>query len=79
GGRTAVTPTENSKIFEMAQFYPRMAVYDDQHGWHNNPYVGSEFYLEYGTIDYTVTVPDNYYVVGSGELINPKAVLSKTE
>ncbi|WP_417760307.1 M1 family metallopeptidase [Shewanella sp.] len=79
GGRTAVTPTQNSKIFEMAQFYPRMAVYDDQHGWHNNPYVGSEFYLEYGTIDYTVTVPDNYYVVGSGELINPKAVLSKTE
>lgn len=79
GGRTAVTPTENGRIFEMAQFYPRMAVYDDQHGWHNNPYVGSEFYLEYGTIDYTVTVPSNYYVVGSGELVNPKDVLSKTE
>ncbi|QSX34500.1 M1 family metallopeptidase [Shewanella avicenniae] len=79
GGRTAVTPTENSQIFEIAQWYPRMAVYDDQHGWHNNAYIGSEFYLEYGTIDYTVTVPANYYVVGSGELINPKEVLNKTE
>lgn len=79
GGRTAVTPSEKGKIFEIAQWFPRMAVYDDLHGWNNNPYIGSEFYLEYGTIDYTVTVPWNYWVVGSGKLINPKDVLTKTE
>lgn len=79
GGRTSVTPSINGKIFEIAQWFPRMAVYDDLHGWNNNPYIGSEFYLEYGTIDYTVTVPGNYWVVGSGELVNPKDVLTKTE
>lgn len=79
GGRTAVTPSKNGKIFEIAQWFPRMAVYDDLHGWNNNPYISSEFYLEYGTIDYTVNVPKDYWVVGSGELINPEEVLTKTE
>ena len=64
---TAVTPTKEGKIFEIAQWFPRMAVYDDLHGWNTNPYLGSEFYLEYGDIDYTVTVPWNYWVVGSGK------------
>ncbi|MFQ6372775.1 M1 family metallopeptidase [Shewanella sp. YIC-542] len=79
GGRTAVTPSSRGNIFEVAQWFPRMAVYDDRHGWNNNPYITSEFYLEYGTIDYIVTVPWDYWVVGSGQLINPKDVLTKTE
>ena len=76
GGRTAVTPSKNGEIYEIAQWYPRMAVYDDLRGWDTQPYLGSEFYLEYGTFDYAVTVPWNWFVAGSGELTNPKDVLT---
>lgn len=79
GGRTAVTPTRNGEIFEIAQWYPRMAVYDDLRGWDTQPYLGSEFYLEYGSFDYAVTVPWNWLVAGSGELLNPQQVLTKTQ
>jgi hypothetical protein len=66
GGRTAVTDTGNGPIYEIAQWFPRMAVYDDLRGWDTAPYLGSEFYLEYGNIDYSVTVPWDYLVEGSG-------------
>ncbi|MEO5811648.1 MAG: M1 family metallopeptidase [Rhodanobacter sp.] len=79
GGRTDVNPSKNGEIFEIAQWYPRMAVYDDLRGWDTAPYLNSEFYLEYGDFDYTVTVPANMVVVGSGELLNPSDVLTKTE
>ena len=79
GGRTAVTPTKNGDIYEIAQWFPRMAVYDDLRGWDTLPYLGQEFYLEYGTIDYAVTVPWNYLVEGSGQLMNPDQVLTATE
>lgn len=79
GGRTAVTPTKNGDIYEIAQWFPRMAVYDDVHGWDTLPYLGQEFYLEYGTINYAVTVPWNYIVEGSGQLMNPDQVLTATE
>lgn len=79
GGRTAVTPTKNGDIYEIAQWFPRMAVYDDLRGWDTLPYLGQEFYLEYGTIDYAVTVPWNYLVEGSGQLTNPDQVLTATE
>jgi len=79
GGRTGVTPTEKGDIYEVAQWYPRMAVYDDLRGWDTQPYLGSEFYLEYGDFDYAVTVPWDFLVVGSGELINPQEVLTRTQ
>ena len=79
GGRTAVTPTGDGEIYEIAQWYPRMAVYDDQRGWDTQPYLGAEFYLEYGDFDYAVTVPWNYLVAGSGELVNPAQVLTATQ
>lgn len=79
GGRTAITPSKNGEIYEIAQWYPRMAVYDDVRGWDTQPYLGSEFYLEYGTFDYAVTVPWNWFVAGSGELLNPKDVLTTTQ
>jgi hypothetical protein len=64
-------------IYELAQWYPRMAVYDDIKGWNIEPYLGAgEFYLEYGDFDYKVTAPYNHIVVGSGELVNAKEVLS---
>ena len=64
----------------MAQWYPRMAVYDDVHGWNTDQYLGQgEFYLEYGDIDYEVTLPAGYIVAGSGTLQNPEQVLTPTE
>lgn len=67
-------------IYEMAQWYPRMYVYDDIEGWNSLPYLGAgEFYLEYGDFDYELTVPWNYIVYGSGELQNPKEVLTGEE
>ena len=67
--------TKNGWIYEIAQWYPRMEVYDDVTGWNVIPYMGaSEFYLDYGNFDYTVTAPANLVVVGSGELLNPAEV-----
>jgi hypothetical protein len=72
--------TKNGWIYEIAQWYPRMAVYDDIYGWNVLPYLGAgEFYLEYGNIDYTITAPSNLLVVGSGELLNPTEVLTAAQ
>ena len=80
GGRTSWAATEHGgETYDMAQWYPRMCVYDDIRGWDTQPYLGNEFYLEYGHFDYFVTVPANFLVAGSGELLNPAAVLSKAE
>jgi len=69
--------TKNGWIYELAQWYPRMEVYDDVLGWNNIPYLGSsEFYLEYGDFEYSITAPANLIVVGSGELVNPSEVLT---
>jgi hypothetical protein len=78
GGRTSWVQTERGEIYDIAQWYPRMAVYDDLRGWDTLPYLSNEFYLEYGQFDYYVTVPSDMLVAGSGELKNPKEVLSKT-
>jgi hypothetical protein len=73
--RTGVLETKNGKIFTIAQWYPRMCVYDDVRGWNTNPYLGaSEFYLEYGDFEVSITAPSNHIVVCSGELLNPTAV-----
>ncbi|GEN69303.1 M1 family metallopeptidase [Chryseobacterium rhizosphaerae] len=78
--RMGVQDTKNGKIFTMAQWYPRMCVYDDVLGWNTMPYLGaSEFYLEYGNITANITVPANHYVVASGELLNEKEVYTKEE
>ncbi|MDR3713016.1 MAG: M1 family metallopeptidase [Puia sp.] len=72
--------TGNGWIYEVAQWYPRMAVYDDVSGWNLLPYLGAgEFYLEYGNIDYTVTAPAGMVVAGSGELLNPAEVLTPVQ
>lgn len=73
--RMGILDTQNGKIFCIAQWYPRMCVYDDISGWNTIPYTGpSEFYLDYGDFDVKITVPANHIVVGSGELLNPKDV-----
>ncbi len=78
--RMGITQTQNGKIYQIAQWYPRMEVYDDIQGWNTLPYLGAgEFYLEYGDFDYSVTVPANLVLTGSGELQNPNEVLTSTE
>jgi hypothetical protein len=78
--RTGILDTKNGKIYAIAQWYPRMCVFDDIEGWNTLPYLGAgEFYLDYGDFDYTVTAPANLIVVGSGDLQNPKDVLTPTE
>jgi hypothetical protein len=79
GGRTAHDKSRNGEIYDIAQWYPRMAVYDDLRGWNTLPYIGAEFYLDYGNFDYEITLPSDMLVAGSGELVNAEEVLSDTE
>jgi hypothetical protein len=79
GGRTSWGMSKQGEIYDIAQWYPRMCVYDDLRGWDTLPYIGSEFYLEYGHFDYYVTAPSAMIVAGSGELMNPRDVLTATE
>lgn len=73
--RTGIQNTKNGKIFTIAQWYPRMCVYDDVMGWNTVPYTGpGEFYLEYGDFDLAITAPANHIVLASGELQNPAEV-----
>ena len=72
--------TEKGVIYELAQWYPRICVYDDVEGWNTLPYMGlGEFYCEYGNFDYYVTVPSDMIVAGSGDLQNPAEVLTAKE
>ncbi len=72
--------SKDGTIYEIAQWYPRMYVYDDVRGWNPLPYLGEgEFYLEYGNFDVTITAPRDYVVVSTGVLQNPNQVLTKTE
>jgi hypothetical protein len=72
--------TQNGWVYTIAQWYPKMAVYDDIQGWNTNPYLGQgEFYSTYGDFDYAITAPANLIIVGSGELQNEKDVLTSTQ
>ncbi len=78
--RCGILPTRNGEIFSVAQWYPRMCVFDDVEGWNTLPYLGpSEFYLEYGDFDFTITAPASHIVVASGELLNASEVLTPTQ
>lgn len=75
--RTGHLTTKNGEIFAVAQWFPRMSVYDDVLGWNTLPYWGAgEFYCEYGDITFDVTAPANHIVMGSGELLNPQEVFT---
>jgi hypothetical protein len=75
--RTGIMPTKNGNIYAIAQWYPRMCVFDDVLGWNTLPYLGGgEFYLEYGDFDFTINAPANHIVVASGDLQNASEVLT---
>ena len=78
--RMGYLPTKNGTIYTIAQWYPKMAVYDDVRGWNTQPYLGAgEFYCEYGDFEMALTVPANHFVVCSGEITNASDVMSKEE
>jgi hypothetical protein len=78
--RCGILKTKNGNIFAVAQWYPRMCVFDDVEGWNTLPYLGpSEFYLEYGDFDVNITAPASHIVVCSGELLNENEVLTSVQ
>lgn len=78
-GRTGREHFSAGWLYQVAQWYPRMAVYDDVRGWNTDQYLGpSEFYLEYGDFDVTLTIPAAYTVAATGVLRNPLEVLPVT-
>jgi Peptidase family M1 domain len=79
-GRSGWMDTKNGVIYDIAQWYPHIAVYDDLKGWNTLPFLGAgEFYYDYGDYDFSINVPSDQIVVASGELVNPDEVLTKKE
>lgn len=80
GGRSGYLNTRNGIIYDVSYWYPRMEVYDDLAGWNTLPFLGNgEFYMDYGNIDYSVTLPAGMLVAGCGTLMNPDKVLTNSE
>ena len=82
GGRSGYEHFEEDKndLFEIAQWYPRMAAYYDVMGWQHKQFLGSgEFTLEFGDYDVQLTVPADHVVGATGELQNANDVLTATQ
>jgi len=76
GGGGFRTGHLDNSVFNIAQWYPQVSVYDDVFGWDMSPYLGNgEFYVGYGRFEVDVTVPEGWVVVGTGMLRNPEEVL----
>ena len=66
---------EQGTVWELAQWFPCVAVYDDVYGWNTLPYAGrGEFYTNFGDYDVRITVPRDHLVVATGVLQNPQEV-----
>jgi hypothetical protein len=80
GYRMGRALTAGERTYAIAQWYPRVAVYDDVVGWNTEPYrLVGEFYLEYGDFDYAITLPGDYVVTGTGTLENATDVLTDVQ
>jgi hypothetical protein len=67
-------------LYQIAQWFPRLAAYTDYDGWQTRPFLGrGEFTLEFGHYDVDITVPDTFLVAATGELTNPRNVLTSTQ
>lgn len=79
GGRSGYEffEKDGNKLYVIAQFYPRMAVYNDVEGWQNQQFWGSgEFALPFGNFDVNITVPADHVMEATGELLNPAEVFT---
>ena len=73
-------PEDGNRAYVIAQFFPRMAVYNDVEGWQNYQFWGNgEFALNFGNYEVKLTVPADHIVEATGQLQNPKEVLSREE
>jgi hypothetical protein len=73
-------PEDGNYIYAIAQFFPRMCVYDDYEGWQNKQFLGrGEFTLPFGDYRVRITVPSDHIVAATGVLKNPQEVLTRTE
>lgn len=73
-------PEDGNYIYAIAQFFPRMCVYDDYEGWQNKQFLGKgEFTLPFGDYKVRITVPGDHIIGATGVLKNPQDVLTKTE
>ena len=73
-------PADDNYAYTCAQWFPRMAVYDDYEGWQNKQFIGrGEFALPFGDYEVNITVPEDHIVAATGELSNAKDVLTKTQ
>ncbi len=82
GGRSGYEHfTENgNNNYVIAQFYPRLCVYDNVEGWQNDQFWGrSEFALEFGDFEVNITTPDDHILGATGVLTNAKEVLTKKQ
>ena len=73
-------PEDDNYIFTCAQWYPRLAVYDDVEGWQNKQFLGAgEFALSFGDFDVKISVPDDHIVASTGELVNADETLTAAQ
>ncbi|MGJ8691588.1 MAG: M1 family metallopeptidase [Thalassotalea sp.] len=82
GGRSGYEYFENDNnyLYEIAQWFPRIAAYYDAKGWQNKQFLGNgEFALEFGDYDVQITVPADHVVAATGQLKNAKQVLTKAQ
>ena len=81
GGRSGYETFDDGRtLYQIAQWFPRMAAYTDYDGWQTRPFLGrGEFTLEFGDYDVSITVPDNFLVAATGELQNPREVLTPSQ
>ena len=71
---------DDNRAYVIAQFFPRLAVYNDVEGWQNYQFWGNgEFALNFGNYEVNITVPEDHIMEATGSLQNPKEVLTKTE
>lgn len=82
GGRSGyeLFEKEGNKLYVIAQFYPRMAVYNDVEGWQNMQFWGGgEFALPFGNFDVNITVPADHVMEATGELTNRAEVFTAAQ
>ncbi len=82
GGRSGFEhfPADGNNSYKIAQFFPRMCVYNNVEGWQNKQFWGrSEFALEFGNYEVNITTPKDHMLGATGVLLNEKEVLTKTQ
>jgi hypothetical protein len=82
GGRSGYEffEKENNALYTIAQFFPRLCVYNDVDGWQNKQFLGrGEFTLEFGDYEVEITVPSDHLVAATGVLMNEEEVLTKSQ